>query len=73
MNGGERGKFPRGGPTRVPGLVSLERSGIEVGRGWNTTLSGEGEFLILHFPDKSPAVSGQDPVRTRTSLWILPP
>jgi len=33
----------------------------------------EGEFLILHFPDKSPAVSEQDPVRTRTSLWILPP
>jgi len=40
MNGGERGKFPRVGATRVPRWVSLWRIRIEVGRVWNTTLPG---------------------------------
>ena len=50
MNGGERGKFPRFGATRVLGWDSLVRSGFEVGREWNTTL---------------PAVMGRDAFHPR--------
>jgi len=82
MNDGERGKFPRVGASRVPGWDLPGRSGIEMGRGWNTTLPPEMGRDAFHPRPQCPpfAVSMNDGERgkfprvgaTRVPGWDLP-